>query len=294
MPEEKLHTEPAAADQSREDCRAHERHPCAMQGTCRPLSTWSQADTKWDARILNISLGGLCVQVHRRFEPGASLAIGFDGPPGDDAGLIFARVMNARPAADGAWDLGCQFVSELSEEELFRLMDATSRPGSAAPLVQAVAPSQLLNEEAPAPEEADGANQRVHDRHAPADHSILHLAIRPAFGGLPAVLADVSAGGIGLVLDRQLEEGAVLAIDMRGPDGEGTRRLARVRHCRPCAEPAAAPWVPTVPLVTRFARFIFGTKPPPPREAWMIGCQFTRPLDDDELNELRGVLNQGR
>jgi hypothetical protein len=291
MPEDELHTESDAADRPVEDCRSHERHLCEMPGTCRPLSTWSQADAKWNATIVNISLGGLCVRVPRRFEPGVSLAVGFDGPSGDASGLIFVRVIYNRPAADGAWDLGCQFVNELSEEELFRLVDASTVPGSAAPLVQPVAPSHLLDEEAP--EMADAANQRAHDRHPPADHSILHLAIRPAFGGLPAVLADVSAGGLGLVLDRRLEEGAVLAIDMRGPDGEGTRRIARVRHCRPCAQPADAPWVSPVPLVTRFARFIFGTKPPPPAEAWMIGCQFTRPLDDDELNELLGLLNQG-
>src|SRR5262245_9741224 len=85
MSEEQLHTDPAATDPSRDDCRAHERHTCEMHGSCRPLSTWSQADAKWNATIINISLGGLCVQVHRRFEPGASLAIGFDGPSGEAA-----------------------------------------------------------------------------------------------------------------------------------------------------------------------------------------------------------------
>ena len=86
----------------------------------------------------------------------------------------------------------------------------------------------------------------------------------------------------------------VLAIDMRGPDGEGTRRIARVRHCRPCPAPADAPWLPPLPVVTRLARLLFGSKPEPPREAWLIGCQFARPLDDDELKELLGVLGQSR
>jgi hypothetical protein len=296
MPEQHSHTKPAAADLPGADCRAHERHPCEVHGSCRPLSTFAQADDRWPATITNISLGGLCVRVSRRFERGASLAIGLGGPSGGEGGLIFARVVHARPAADGGWNLGCQFVTELTEDELFRLLDAStltaSARGGALPVVQSVAPSQLLGEQGPAA--AHGAGQRVHGRHAPTEPSILSLAIRPTFGGKPAVLADASASGIGLILDRPLEEGTVLAIDMRGPDGEGARRVARVRNCRPCPAPADAPWLTPVPVVTRLARLLFGTKPPPPPGAWMIGCQFARPLDDGELNELLGLLPQGR
>src|SRR5439155_1416433 len=111
------------------EARAHQRHSCEVPSSCRPVSSWSSADAKWSGTITNLSLGGFRIRLPRRFESGTSLAIELPGAEGEPPCTIFARVIHALAASDG-WELGCQFVGELSEEELFRLLDTSALPAT--------------------------------------------------------------------------------------------------------------------------------------------------------------------
>src|SRR5438132_858619 len=101
--------------------------------------------------------------------------------------------------------------------------------------------------------------QRHHQRHLCLEGGVLRLAVRPAYRGQRAILMDLSAGGLGLLLGEPLEVGAVIAFDLclpQGPDARG--RLAQVRHCPPHPVPEDAPWLPRRSLVPRLLRRLFG------------------------------------
>jgi hypothetical protein len=129
------------------------------------------------------------------------------------------------------------------------------------------------------------ADQRNHQRHLSLEGGVVRLAVRPAYRGQLAILMDLSAGGLGLLVGEPLEPGSVLAFDLflpQGPDARG--RLAYVRHCTPYPAPKDAPWHRPRPLVPRLLRRLVGLDASRPEEpAWLIGCEFNRPLADDEL-----------
>ncbi len=103
---------------SGDECRVTERFPCDVAASCQPPSAWRSGGREWPARIRDLSTGGLCLVLGRRFEPGAGLAV--EAPAVDDGSpsTLLVRVVNVRAVGPGSWALGCAFVSPLSEEEL--------------------------------------------------------------------------------------------------------------------------------------------------------------------------------
>src|SRR5205814_2331971 len=101
----------------------------------QPPSDWKRGGQKWMARVRDISTGGLCLVLSRRFERGAGLAIEVPGADGESPSTLLARVMHVRAEAGGGWALGCAFVSPLSDEELEALTHSTSDqpPAQATP-----------------------------------------------------------------------------------------------------------------------------------------------------------------
>src|SRR5438128_11861643 len=71
----------------------------------------------------------------------------------------------------------------------------------------------------------------------------------------PATLRNISAGGIGLLLQRRFEPRTGLAVEL--PDLDGSR-------------------------VTVFVRVIHAT--PQGKGAWLLGCSFVTPLTDERLS----------
>jgi hypothetical protein len=78
-------------------------------------------DPLWEARIRDISVSGLGLVAVRRFECGTALAVEIP-EEGDYAGdTLLARVVRVEPLPEGAWLLGCTFVSTLSEDTVCRV-----------------------------------------------------------------------------------------------------------------------------------------------------------------------------
>ena len=140
-------------------------------------------------------------------------------------------------------------------------------------------------------ESPHGADLRRHRRYVSVDGSVLRLAVRPEFRGRSAILVDVSAGGIGFLMEDPLKDGTVLTFELRTPgDGHSVSRLARVRHSRPHPAPADAPWLPPTPALSRLFRGLFGGTPKPAPPAWLVGCAFDRPLTEAEIQQLLDQL----
>jgi hypothetical protein len=142
-----------------------------------------------------------------------------------------------------------------------------------------------------APPAAAGAEQRRHVRYLCLDGDVIRLAVRPVLGDLRVLMLDLSFGGVGFILQQPLEVGTLLALQLGGSDAEGVTRRARVRHCRPHPAPPNAPWLPPSSAVGRFFRWLVGLPAQPGQgQAWLAGCEFTQPLDEQELKVVLGLL----
>jgi hypothetical protein len=106
------------------------------------------------------------------------------------------------------------------------------------------------------------AHVRHRDRTVPAP--AVRYLVRPSFRNGWALIEDVSAGGVGLLLGEAAAPGTVLLIQLPGSQpGEAPNRLGRVVHARAL-----------------------------PDGYWVVGCQFNRPLADEELAAV--LLELGR
>jgi hypothetical protein len=111
------------------NCRVYERQSCKVPTACQPAASYGLEENHWSGTIRDVSLGGLRLILERRFEPGIVLAVELpENPPGETK-TILLKVVHVKRQLDGYWSLGCQFVSEMSEDELQRLLP-TSGQGS--------------------------------------------------------------------------------------------------------------------------------------------------------------------
>jgi hypothetical protein len=116
-----LPVEPSTADS-----RIHPRRTCSLPATCRPASSRDSKESRTAATIIDISQGGVRILLQRRFEAGTGLVVELPGAAPRESTVVFVKVIHVRAEDNGMWSLGCQFVQELSEDELERLLTATN------------------------------------------------------------------------------------------------------------------------------------------------------------------------
>lgn len=88
---------------------------CEVPTTCQPPSAYTK--DPWPATIRHITNTGLTLTLNRRFERGSGLAIELPTEDGTMA-TVLAKVVHVRSYHEGGWVLGCEFISELSDEEV--------------------------------------------------------------------------------------------------------------------------------------------------------------------------------
>src|SRR5262245_46466326 len=101
-----------------------------------------------------------------------------------------------------------------------------------------------------------GVEGRRQRRHPCRTARIVQLAVRPSFRSFPALVHDVSADGIGFLLDRPLDPGTVLALQLRSErPGTSVIRMARVVHVRRHLPVNNAPWIKKKPFLRSLLAF---------------------------------------
>ena len=192
------------------DCRVSERFECDVPVSCQPPSGWGGREIKWQARVRDVSSGGLGLVLQRRFERGAGLAIDLPATDDSPACTILARVMNVRSERGGTWLLGCAFLSPLSEEELLTLRGSIPED---SPQSQPVAPSAT---KAAAILDQGKCLSGVHFRGRLPAGGIIHRYIKTL--------------DVGAVWPPQ--EGSTFGLRFRGPAGEAPAARVRIDACR--------------------------------------------------------------
>jgi hypothetical protein len=87
----------------------------SIGAACRPFE--GSADAAWRGALVNISETGMCVELARKFEPGAVLTISLGGKKHRRRSLL-GKVMWVKKAESGRWQLGCHYDQPLRDEEI--------------------------------------------------------------------------------------------------------------------------------------------------------------------------------
>jgi hypothetical protein len=184
------------------------------------------------ARVRNLFRNGIHLVLDVRFEAGDLLKVELPALPGQPGHLVLATVIHAT-ACQGEWALDCVFASELPEEELH---------GFGAQRVKAAEP-----------------DRRTWVRFACPTRAFCTSLAGGEPDRRPAQVLDISASGMGLLVDQFHEAGTLLSLELHGPKGDFTRKI--------------------LACVVRVN--------PEPDNQWVLGCTFIRELSEEELRGLQ-------
>jgi hypothetical protein len=102
-----------------DDQRNWERFPCHVKAHCQPVAVGDQP--RCEAKVLNISASGIGLLVGVATATGTLLSLELLGSGGGQPYKVLACVVHATPC-DDQWALGCNFIRELTEQELKALV----------------------------------------------------------------------------------------------------------------------------------------------------------------------------
>ena len=95
------------------------RHATSLATTFGMLSPSRES---WTANIMDISAGGVCLQIPRRFEPNTLLQVFLPDEAAGEPAPRLVRTCWIKPLPDQTWLLGCLFVNPLEAEDLDRFL----------------------------------------------------------------------------------------------------------------------------------------------------------------------------
>jgi hypothetical protein len=202
------------------ECRVYERHTCGLPSRCQPASSFGKEDLKWTGTIENVSKGGVCLKLTRRFEKGTGLAVELPGQDGKEGYTVLARVVHVRREDAGDWALGCQFISELSDEELQRLLPTNAAMHETLPISGDSDELRSAPQAAPATNETPKERQRI-----PSVQLNLEIAPRTTIG---CVIADFAAGNC----QWPLAAGTIGVLKGTDDAGNAWKLKVKIRRCQ--------------------------------------------------------------
>lgn len=224
-----LMSRPAQRKSTKEERRMWVRYPADMQSSVQ-LADYPGED-RVPTRIRDISKGGANLLVDKPFQTGQLLRL--ELPREDGSPLqVLACVVRSLHEETGKYSLGCVFSRELTEDDLLGF----------------------------------GARRL---RHSPEDQRTwqrfeCNLQARfmkigdPIQEWTPAQVINISASGVGLHVQSQVEAGTLLQLDLLGKDGKPVKTiLSCVAHTTHRGE-----------------------------HEWGLGCNFIRELSESDFEEL--------
>ncbi len=175
-------TQPSAE----EERRLWGRLPCDVHTTCKPTRNRGADDIL--ARVTNISMGGACIQLPMAVPLGDLFSLHLPGPKGESSDLL-ACAVRCDQIDQTTWVIGCTFASPLNAQDLLRFDAVASE----------FAPSERRNWE-----------------RFPCQARAFYQIVRApeALDRFPAIIVNISGGGLALQPDQLLEVGDLLSVDL--------------------------------------------------------------------------------
>jgi hypothetical protein len=97
------------------DQRTWIRFPCEIRASYQQVGG---DGVSYDAQVQNISASGIALLVPAPVETGVLLTVELHAATGTEVRTILACVVHAASEGEGAWALGCNFIRELTEDDL--------------------------------------------------------------------------------------------------------------------------------------------------------------------------------
>jgi hypothetical protein len=206
------------------------RKPCNAEVTGRSATV--DEGGQFAAKVRNISRGGISLRLGRRYEKGTVLSLELPAAREGSTFTVLACVVHVVASAAGEWTLGCSFSRDLEDEDLlaFGAQSMHARAGDQRRWVRF-------------PGRARASYKRVTGTDESTDS---------------AKVLDLSASGIGLLVNQPIEAGTLLSLELQGEAKESARVI--------------------LGCVVR-------VDIPAPGE-WVLGCNFIRELSDQEMQGL--------
>jgi c-di-GMP-binding flagellar brake protein YcgR len=206
------------------------RYPADLATAYKPAGAFDSA--RLSARVRNISLGGINLAGNRPFQPGELLTVELPGANEEARCKVLACVVHCEEEQAGEWSVGCTFSRELSADDLAHFGARRERP--------------------------DPSDQRQWKRFPALMTAHYQLVALDDARQYDAKVLDISATGVGLLVERDIENGTLLSVELHNAAGTAERTmLACIVH------------------VTRQAS-----------SEWALGCNFIRSLSEEDLEAL--------
>jgi hypothetical protein len=210
-----------------------ERRSAVRHRVCFPLPCWpADGGPVWKAYIRDISTLGIAINLPQEVTMGTVLEIELQSVSASPIRRVMARVVHVEQEERGWWAAGCAFIEELTAHEL-----------------------NLVHAEAIRSKATD---QRRWLRFPCNVETVCYTCETAPGERRPARVVNISAGGIGLLLACQFEQGTLLQFELPA-DLNQPARLSLVR-------------------VVRVLEQSPGT--------WFHGCEFAVQLAEDDLRRL--------
>ncbi len=99
--------------------RAQVRYSHALRTSCRPLG---REGGSWPAEVRDVSRAGASLVMSREVRPGAVLVVALECLGGRFARPQLMRVARVRRDGERAWEVGCTFVTPLTDNDVQALL----------------------------------------------------------------------------------------------------------------------------------------------------------------------------
>jgi hypothetical protein len=172
-----------------EERRVRVRYPANLETTLEPIN--SANTVRLSGRVRNISGTGLNLLVPHRFEPGSLLSIELPGTDGQPSYSVLACVVHATPRGEGQWALGCTFSRDVGDDVLRQLGGTRQKPATAE-------------------------DSRTWMRFACDVKALCQIVADPEAEPWPVQVLNLSPTGIGLLVDRAIDTGTLLSLELQG------------------------------------------------------------------------------
>jgi hypothetical protein len=98
------------------DKRTWVRFPCRTQASF--FLVRDPEEKERSAQVVDVSTSGVGLRVSQPVVVGGLLSVDLHGPQGPEGVIMLASVVRVTPGPESDWTLGCNFIRELSDEEL--------------------------------------------------------------------------------------------------------------------------------------------------------------------------------
>jgi hypothetical protein len=185
--------------------RAWIRYPSNAEAICEDTGSGQLLQ----ARVRNISLGGMSLLVKKPIGAGTALKVEVPSLLEETPRQMWVRVLYLTAEAGGQWGLGCVFTQPIGADHLAALRADMPRPPEPEPRAAVRHPCDIVTSCRPAAADDDGQL-------------------------LPARIRDISVLGLGVLIRYPYRAGTRLLMELPGRNGHAPRTvLATVVHARP-------------------------------------------------------------